>query len=185
VNEYFEPAKGNAVAALGLLGDERAVPVLVEHLENEKDANLRFQIVKALGWLKSPKAVPALEKALKDPDEHVRNGAAMALKGITGKDYPVEQPPFAPGPGLDALMRQFAPAHGADPRPARPKPFLEPGKAYRFAFARPQGGDLAVKVLEAPADNWVKVQARKGDKPVTCWVNLAAVEAVTLDPDEK
>ena len=51
------------MAALGLLGDERAVPVLAEHLANEKDPNLRFQITKALGWIKSPKAVPALEKA--------------------------------------------------------------------------------------------------------------------------
>src|SRR5262245_34643732 len=76
VNEFYDPEKADAVKTLGLLGDARAVPLLIEHLENEKNANLRLNIVKALGWIKSPHAVAALEKSLKDPDEYVRKGAA-------------------------------------------------------------------------------------------------------------
>jgi HEAT repeat protein len=88
VNEFYKPAKADAVTALGILGEERAVPVLVEHLQNEEDGDLRYRIVKALGWIKSPKAVPALEKALKeDKYIHARTAAAEALKEITGKDY--------------------------------------------------------------------------------------------------
>ncbi len=81
-----EPTKVDAVHALGLLGDERAVPLLIEHLENEENDNLRLQIVRALGWIGSESAVPALEKALADKYPYVRQQAAIALKKITGKD---------------------------------------------------------------------------------------------------
>jgi HEAT repeat protein len=92
VNQYYTPAKKDAVIALGLLGEERAVPLLVEHLQNEENDDLRYQIVKALGWIKSAKAVPALEKALKeDKYEHARGAAAIALKEITGKDYKADK----------------------------------------------------------------------------------------------
>lgn len=82
-----EPSKIDAVHALGLLGDPRAIPLLIEHLENESSDQLRVQIVRALSWFESPAVVPALEKALKDKYLHVRNQAALALKKITGKDY--------------------------------------------------------------------------------------------------
>jgi HEAT repeat protein len=84
---FQKPSKSDAVIALGLLGDERAVPVLIDHLENEENKQLRLQIVKALGWIGSATAVPALESALKDSYPFVRQQAAMALKAITGKDY--------------------------------------------------------------------------------------------------
>jgi hypothetical protein len=82
-----KPDKVDAVHALGLLGDERAVPILVEHLENEANDNLRLQIVRALGWIGSSNSVPALEVALKDKYPWVRQRAATALKQITGKEY--------------------------------------------------------------------------------------------------
>src|SRR5262245_28669599 len=72
VHEFDKPMKTDAIVALGLFGDERAVPILVEHLANEEDENVRFQTARALSWIKSPKAVPALEKALQDKSEHVR-----------------------------------------------------------------------------------------------------------------
>jgi hypothetical protein len=87
LNQYDKPSKGDAVIALGLLGDERAVPVLVEHLQNEANDNLRAQIVKSLGWIGSKSSVPALEAALQDKYLHVRNQASRALKQITGKEY--------------------------------------------------------------------------------------------------
>ena len=62
----YKPSKLDAVSTLGILGDERAVPVLVEHHQNEDNNNLRLQIVKALGWIGGTNAVPALESALHD-----------------------------------------------------------------------------------------------------------------------
>ena len=44
--QLYKPSKLDAVSTLGLLGDERAVPILVEHLENEENDNLRLQITK-------------------------------------------------------------------------------------------------------------------------------------------
>jgi HEAT repeat protein len=88
ISPLDKPTKADAVAALGLLGEERAVPVLVEHLEKEKTDSLRFNIIRALGWIKSAKAVPALEKVLKnDRSRLCRKVAAMVLSDITGKDY--------------------------------------------------------------------------------------------------
>jgi len=88
VTPHDKPSKNDAIAALGLLGDERAVPVLVEHLEKETNDLVRLKIVRALGWIKSAKAVPALEKTHKnDRFEFCRIAAAEALKQITGKDY--------------------------------------------------------------------------------------------------
>jgi HEAT repeat protein len=82
-----DPTKVDAVHALGLLGDPRAIPLLVEHLENESNDHLRLQIVRALGWIGSDIAVPALEKALKDKYPFVRQQSAVALKKITGKEF--------------------------------------------------------------------------------------------------
>ena len=88
ISTFDKPTNGDAAAALGLLGDERAVPVLVEHLEKEKSDSVRLKIVRALGWIKSVKAVPALEKTLKnDRSEFCRKLAAEVLHQITGKDY--------------------------------------------------------------------------------------------------
>ena len=87
IDGHSEPSKVDAAHALGLLGDPRAIPLLVEHLENESNNNLRLQIVRALGWIGTADAVPALEKALKDQYPFTRQQAAVALKKITGKDF--------------------------------------------------------------------------------------------------
>jgi len=87
MNPFYRPSKVDAAVALGLLGDERAVGPLVEHLENEDNNMLRMQIVRALAWIGSPSAVPALEHTLRDKYPFLRKHAAMALKDITGKDY--------------------------------------------------------------------------------------------------
>ena len=80
--------KGDAVVALGLLGDEKAVPVLIDHLNNESNNQLRLQIVRALGWIGTESCVTALkEAALHDKYVYVRSRAAAALTEITGKDF--------------------------------------------------------------------------------------------------
>jgi hypothetical protein len=193
VIEYDEPSKGDATTCLGLLGDERAVPVLAEHLANETDDHLRFQIARALGWVKSPKAVPALEKALQDKNFHVRDASAMALKAIRGKTSTSPKDSAQPTTAQD-LIRKFQEDQRAalaklqeDQRAALNlgKPFLDAGKTYHFVVGQGQGRDLTGKVLEAPSDNWVKVQVRSGDKRVTSWINLAAVSTVALETGEE
>lgn len=82
-----KPTKVDAVIALGLLGDETVVPVLVDHLKNEPDDNLRMQIVRALSWIGGTTVVSALEEALHDKYLHTRSRAAAALKDLTGKEY--------------------------------------------------------------------------------------------------
>jgi hypothetical protein len=82
-----EPTKVDAVHALGLLGDPRAIPLLVEHLEGEANDNLRLQIVRALGWIGNDAGIPALEKSLKDKYPFVRQQSAAALKKITGREF--------------------------------------------------------------------------------------------------
>ncbi|MFT3870093.1 MAG: HEAT repeat domain-containing protein [Nibricoccus sp.] len=86
-NSFDGPSKAEAAITLGLLGNERAVPVLADHLLNEENQNLRLQIVRALGWINSRTGVLALESALNDPYVHVRNNAAKVLQQITGKSY--------------------------------------------------------------------------------------------------
>lgn len=81
------PTKTDAVIALGVAGDERAIPVLVDHLENETNQNLRLQIVRALSWIGGEKTVSPLEQALRDSYPYVRYQAALALKAITGREY--------------------------------------------------------------------------------------------------
>ena len=183
-NDYYDPSRTDAVHALGLLGDERAVPILAEHLANEKNDHLRFQIVRALGWLNSRKAVPSLEKALKDRDMHVRNGAAMALKQITGKDYKPEQGPLGQQPRLADLLKELGPIPGFDQHPEAGKSFLEVGKSYRFGMNGP-GADISGKVLEILAGTWVKLEIRKNNKATSSWLNLAVVATVRLEQDEK
>ncbi len=103
-----EPTKTDAVHALGLLGDERAVPVLVEYLGHSPNSHLRLEIARALGWIGSPTAVPALEKALTDDYPFVRERAAIALKKITGKTYEYDRTGLPDPEKMRQYMREQA-----------------------------------------------------------------------------
>jgi HEAT repeat protein len=78
--------RGDAVRALGGLGDARAVAPLVEALRNDKWCMIRQWAAYALGQIGSPQATEGLQAALKDEDEIVRAAAAEALKKIRGED---------------------------------------------------------------------------------------------------
>jgi HEAT repeat protein len=76
--------KTDAVAALGMIGDSRAVEPLIEFLKYGKRDHLRSKIVEALGRIGDKKATPALiEALLNDSYCHTRYEAAEAL-GIIG-----------------------------------------------------------------------------------------------------
>jgi len=67
--------------ALGRIGHESAVPVLIEALKDpEKD--VRREAAKALGFIKDARAVAALAEAIGDSDMNVRLYAAYALGEI-------------------------------------------------------------------------------------------------------
>ena len=110
VMSLSEPSKMDAVVALGILGDERALPLLIGHLENSKVDALRTEIVRALGNIGSAQAVPALEKALGDKYPHVRMRAAMALKKITGKEYDYDKTGLPDLPKLREVRKDAAEA---------------------------------------------------------------------------
>lgn len=96
---FAGPGKLDAITGLALLDDDRALPILLDRLENDQSPHVRFQIAKVLGWSRSPQSVPALEKALRDSYPLVRKQAAMALKTITGRDYEYDRS------GLPDLMK--------------------------------------------------------------------------------
>jgi HEAT repeat protein len=87
VSAFDKPSKVNAFIALGLLGDEAAIPMLSDYLQNDENDELRVQITKALTWINKPAAIPVLEQALHDPDLHVRILSSIGLWSLTGKNY--------------------------------------------------------------------------------------------------
>ena len=74
----------SAAAALGRLGDNRAVDPLIEALSDD-DSDVRDAAVKALGRLGDKRAVDPLIKALSDKDWHVRRSTAEALGRLGDK----------------------------------------------------------------------------------------------------
>src|SRR5262249_15968002 len=66
-----------AVRSLGTLGDEQAVEPMLAALRANENMIVRYDVVNALNGIGSA-AVPALIKALKDPEKRVRKTAAGA-----------------------------------------------------------------------------------------------------------
>lgn len=112
VHGMAQPNKTDAVIALGLLGDDRVVPTLAEHLENEPNQHLRLQITRALGWIGSPQCIPPLERALQDTYPFVRKQAAEALKKLTGREYEYDRTGLPKLPPVMDPVRSPAPTPG-------------------------------------------------------------------------
>jgi HEAT repeat protein len=70
-----------AVAALGEIGDEKAVGALINELSDE-DGSVRCAILLSLGKIGSKQAVPKLIEVLNDTIWYVRRDAAVALGEI-------------------------------------------------------------------------------------------------------
>jgi hypothetical protein len=79
-----QPAlRQTAANILGMLGKATAVPSLIEILNDPaQDAATQFQVVKALGHIKSPAAIPALLGLLRHADEHLGNQIFSSLAQI-------------------------------------------------------------------------------------------------------
>ncbi len=102
-----------ACDGLGKLGNSDAAALLIEALETDVDIDVRLAAARALGKSKSPAAVPALGRALDDPNPAMQGRAMLALKEITGEDL-----------GNDAnRWRQYV--KGESPKPAQPASIAE------------------------------------------------------------
>lgn len=67
-----------ALDILGQLGDDRAVPVLIE-MASGANASIRLSAIRALGELRARQAEPCLRQALDDRDQRVRAAAGQVL----------------------------------------------------------------------------------------------------------
>ncbi len=70
---------GNAIAALGLIGDRSATPALIPFLT---DKDHRLAAATALGLLRDPRAVEPILATLTDTEKAYRDGAILALRRI-------------------------------------------------------------------------------------------------------
>ena len=80
------PVRKRAALAAGRIGDERAVPALVELLKTESDPDVRQMIAFGIGEIESPVGADALIEVLDDtrPPGEVRARAVEALGKIGG-----------------------------------------------------------------------------------------------------
>jgi HEAT repeat protein len=67
---------------LGNLGDRRATPLLVDGLQKDADVENRLYALIALGELRDPSALPAIERATHDGEKDIRKAAFYALGEI-------------------------------------------------------------------------------------------------------
>jgi len=79
LNDPDPLVRHEAAFTMGQIGLVSAVPHLIEAVSKDKDPIVRHESAAALGSIGSQTAKGALEDALKDPDELVRNSAAASL----------------------------------------------------------------------------------------------------------
>ena len=72
----------SALNVLGVLGDARALPLMIQTLK-DKNARIRTIAAQALGRLRKPEATKPLLEAAKDPDRNVRLYSVRSL-GLLG-----------------------------------------------------------------------------------------------------
>jgi hypothetical protein len=75
--------KSGAIFNLGNLKDRRAAPALLEVLKKDRDPGIRSSVIKAVGALRDPSAVPVLAEFLDDKD--LQLDAVKALVKIANK----------------------------------------------------------------------------------------------------
>ncbi|MCU7722863.1 HEAT repeat domain-containing protein [Actinoplanes sp. KI2] len=106
-----------AVTTLGLLGGRSAVAPLRAALDPARASGLRAAAARSLGEVGGPDAATVLGDLLADPDYHVANEAARALRrlGPPGRRR------------LQEIADDASPAPAAEPDGASPAPAAEPG----------------------------------------------------------
>lgn len=97
----FQSARG--AEALGKIGDERAIPMLITAL-NDKDSGVRTKAIKALGEIGGDNGIAALIDVLKHRDPYLRIEAAKIL-GRTGDERAIEGLSNALNDDVDAVRK--------------------------------------------------------------------------------
>jgi HEAT repeat protein len=73
-----------AIAALGELGERRAVPAIATRLRHDPEAGVRTEAAYRLGTLGDESVLPVLRTAaVEDPSEQVRRWAQRAIDGLS------------------------------------------------------------------------------------------------------
>jgi HEAT repeat protein len=85
IRNYLIESQIYTLFALGSIGDNSAVPGVLEQTENQ-DSSVRRMAVYVLGALKDPSAIPRLNTMLNDVDEDVRWTAALSLAQLNNSD---------------------------------------------------------------------------------------------------
>jgi hypothetical protein len=75
-----------ACSAWGRRGGAAAIELLAARYQNDPELDVRLRALRALGDLRDKAAVPALAKALEDPDPAIQYRAVAALKQASGRD---------------------------------------------------------------------------------------------------
>jgi HEAT repeat protein len=122
VDDSEEDVRWFAVEGLRKLGATHAVPRISQALQRDRSARVREVAASALGELGQPAAVPALRRALDDPEEHVREKASAALLTLATDSYErmmviaeafAEQEMFGQSQQvLERVIEQFGPEEG-------------------------------------------------------------------------
>ncbi len=83
--------RSEVAKALGILRAPEATPPLMMRVLHDKHSIVRGEAAKSLGLIGHEKAILALEPALEDKTEYVREAASEALKRIREKRPPAKQ----------------------------------------------------------------------------------------------
>lgn len=75
-----------ACVAWGNRGGDEAVQLLSHRYQTDTDIDVRLEAVRMLGSVKDKTAIPALARALEDPDPAVQYRAVASLKQVSGRD---------------------------------------------------------------------------------------------------
>ncbi|HXG93764.1 MAG TPA: HEAT repeat domain-containing protein [Blastocatellia bacterium] len=86
LRDKSEFVRAKAACALGVnsRAAARAVPILIKLLTSDKEHEVKRQSAIALGLIGEPSALPALERAVRDPDPYLSRAAIDAIKMIIG-----------------------------------------------------------------------------------------------------
>jgi len=86
------PLRALVAECLGLVGDPRAAPVLIEAVRDEKNPQTIASLISAAGALRNREVAPDLIKLLDHPSSVVRKYAAFTLGAIAAPDRKKEEP---------------------------------------------------------------------------------------------
>jgi cyclophilin family peptidyl-prolyl cis-trans isomerase/HEAT repeat protein len=132
-----------AVRSLGQIGDDRAAPALIALLTSrDLDDNVRLEVVIALGVMRAPAAIEAVQDALSSRWPPLRGAAYIALASIDAQAFLTTLSSLDPDP-VWSVRADLATAFGS----------LEPGFGVARLTAMLRDGDLRVtpRVLESLA----------------------------------